>query len=69
MKFASILLAIVALSGTAQPIIQSKSASADKSNIDNAKILAKSTHVITAAAEKAKKDGKNPKEAAKKVAH
>ena len=46
MKFATILLAIVALSGSAQPIIQSK----DKSNIDNAKILAKSTHVIAAAA-------------------
>ena len=41
----------------------------EKSNIDNAKILAKSTHVIAAAANEAHKKGKNPKEAAKKVAH
>ena len=46
MKISSILLVLATLIGSAQPINIEK----DKSNIDNAKILAKSTHAITAAA-------------------
>ena len=65
MKITSILLVLAALTETAQPIIAQKEAS----NIDNAKILAKHTHAIMAAAKNAHENGKNPKKAAKKAAH
>ena len=65
MKITSILICLVALSGTVQPINVEKEASA----IDSAKILAKNTHAIMAAARDAHKNGKDSMAAAKKAAH
>ena len=65
MKITSILLALIALSGTAQPIVLSK----EDSTINNSKVLAKSTHAITAAAAHAHAKGENAKDAAIKAAH
>ena len=65
MKITSILLVLAALSGSTNAIVAQK----DVSNIDNAKILAKHTHAIMAAANDAHKHGKNAKDAAVKAAH
>ena len=65
MKIASILLVLATMSSSVQPIVQMKEAS----NIDNAKILAKHTHAIMAAAKNANDHGKNAKKAAKEAAH